>query len=226
MGHWRHPFPESTITGTFGERSAYRIKHGLGPHRGVDYAPGVKSLIPAVTNGKVELIQWSSVLGWVMVQSSASRKYFIGYCHLSCGTHGPYCQGPQVSGCTTPFKNLKLGDSVKVGQPVGRVGSTGSASSGPHLHITLGKDLKSVFYGKVYDIQAYINKQIKKHGKVTDAVQTREKETKKVTQKTDKPAEPTEVEQCETDFDDPPKGIVAALRMILKWLQKLGVTQK
>ena len=214
---WQHPFPESTITGEFGTRSEYRRKHGLGPHRGVDYAPGVKSLIPAVTNGRVELIQWSDVLGWVMVQSSASGKYYIGYCHLSCAKHGPYCKGP-VSGCATPFKSLGLYHDIKVGQPVGRVGSTGSASSGPHLHITLGRNVKSVFHGKVQDIQAYINKQIQKQ-KEADAVQKQEKRQEKVTQ-------PTEVAQCETDFDKPPKGVLAALEMILKWLKKLGITEK
>lgn len=150
---WRHPFPESTISSVFGT-----TRNRKSPHRGTDYAPGAKALIPAVTSGKVELVQWSDVLGWVMVQSSASRKYFIGYCHLNCAQHGPYCKGPSVAGCATPFKNLKTGDSVDVGQVVGRVGSTGSASTGPHLHITLGRNVKSVFYGKVQDIQAYINK--------------------------------------------------------------------
>lgn len=179
---WQHPFPESTITGKFGTRSAYRIKHGLGAHRGVDYAPGVKSLIPAVTSGRVELIQWSDVLGWVMVQSCScpehtkSGKHYIGYCHLSCTQHGPYCKGPAVNGCKTPFKSLGLYHDVKIGQPVGRIGSTGSASSGPHLHITLGTTLKSVFYGKVYDIQKKINKEIRK----ADAIQRQEKGQKEI----------------------------------------------
>lgn len=158
MSHWQHPFPEATITSGFGTR-----RNRKSPHRGVDYAPGAKSLIPAVTNGRVELIQWSDILGWVMVQSSGSGKYYIGYCHLNCAKHGLYCRGP-LDKCTTPFKSLGLYHDLKKGQPVGRVGSTGSASTGPHLHITLGKTVRAVFYGQVYDIQAYINKQLEKHG--------------------------------------------------------------
>lgn len=214
---WQHPFPESTISSVFGT-----TRNRKTPHRGVDYAPGVKELIRAVTAGRVELVQWSDILGWVMVQSSASGKYSIGYCHLNCAQHGPYCKGPKVNGCDSPYKNLKVGDSVELGQVVGRVGSTGSASTGPHLHLTLGRDTKSVFYGKVIDPQKYINKQIAKHGEASDAVQGQTQTKEKV-----EPELATEIEDCEpSEFDKPPKGIVAALEMILKWLKSLGVTEK
>lgn len=165
MTTWKHPFPESTITSTFGA-----TRNRKSAHRGVDYAPGVKALIPAVTAGRVELIHWSNVLGWVMVQScdcsdhTGKGRHYIGYCHLSCTKHGPFCAGPKLEGCTTPFSRLQLHDKIKIGQPVGRVGSTGSASTGPHLHITLGTKLKSVFYGKVYDIQKFINEQVRIDG--------------------------------------------------------------
>jgi murein DD-endopeptidase MepM/ murein hydrolase activator NlpD len=150
---WKHPFDKKTITSRFGE-TARRTS----PHRGLDYAPGSNALIGAVTSGKVELIQWSDCLGWVMVQSCNSRKYFIGYSHLSCYKHGENCKGI-AAGCKSPFKSLKVGQRIAVGQSVGRVGNTGECSRGAHLHLTLGKHVKHVFTGKVIDPETYIDKQ-------------------------------------------------------------------
>lgn len=146
---WQHPFSKRTISSRFGA-TANRVN----PHRGTDYAPGALSRIPAVTDGKVALIQWSNVLGWVMVQQTADG-WFIGYCHLNCATHGINCKR---QGCDSPYKNLKVGDALTRGQSVGRVGNTGSASRGAHLHLTLSRDLKGVFAGKVYDIEKHIDK--------------------------------------------------------------------
>jgi murein DD-endopeptidase MepM/ murein hydrolase activator NlpD len=158
---WQHPFPESTISSRFG----VTIRR-TSPHRGTDYAPGGGSLIPAVTAGTVEAIQWSQCLGWVMTQKcscpehSGSGGHRIGYCHLSCATHGDDCKGPRIEGCTTPFKNLKTGDSISMGQPVGRVGNTGDCSRGAHLHLTIGTGKKSPFRGQVYDIAKFINQKL------------------------------------------------------------------
>jgi len=165
---WGLPFEDKYVTGEFNEMSDYRRKHGLGPHRGVDWAPGDKKTIHAVTKGTVKLIQWSDILGWVMVQTgwANGKTYYIGYSHLSCAHHGSYCKGPahtaHHSQGKTCMKNLKVGDKVELGQVVGRVGSTGSASSGPHLHATLGNKVKSVFYGTVYDLKAFIKEQLEK----------------------------------------------------------------
>lgn len=150
---WKHPFDKKTITSRFGETARRET-----PHRGLDYAPGANKTIPAVTNGKVELIQWSDCLGWVMVQSSASGKYYVGYSHLSCARHGTECRGSAI-GCKSPFKSLKKGQRLKVGQIVGRVGNTGSCSRGAHLHLTISKTLKGVFFGAVIDPEKFIDKQ-------------------------------------------------------------------
>ena len=153
---WQHPFPESTITSRFGS-----MIRRVTPHRGTDYAPGEKSLIPAVTDGECVAIQWSSVLGWVMIQKASTGKHYIGYCHLSCSKHGIDCKGPtQHPDGSTCMVRLKPGDQIKKGQPAGRVGNTGSASRGAHLHLTLGTTPKSPFYGRVYDIAKFINKQL------------------------------------------------------------------
>lgn len=144
MATWKLPFADKYVTGEFGTRSKYRIANNLGPHRGVDWARPSGTKIPAVTNGTVSLVKWSRVLGWVLVQTgwADGKTWYVGYCHL--------LEKP----------TLKVGDKVKMGQTVGLMGSTGSASSGPHLHATLGTTKNSVFWGKVYDLKAFIKKQI------------------------------------------------------------------
>jgi murein DD-endopeptidase MepM/ murein hydrolase activator NlpD len=143
MANWMHPFPEKCRTDPFGVHTEARKKAGLGPHRGTDYGNGVKGKsIPAVTSGKIEIITESKGLGWVLVQSNANGKLFIGYCHLK----------------SKP--TWKVGDEIKMGQRIGFVGNTGSFSAGDHLHATLGPTKDSYSVGKVYDLHAYIAKHI------------------------------------------------------------------
>jgi murein DD-endopeptidase MepM/ murein hydrolase activator NlpD len=56
----------------------------------------------------------------------AKKLAYVGYCHL---------QKP----------GLEVGTKVKAGDTVGLVGNTGSASSGPHLHMTVSREVKGVF---------------------------------------------------------------------------------
>lgn len=144
MSNWKLPFADKYVTGEFGTRSKFRIANNLGPHRGVDWARPSGTKIPAVANGTVALVQWSKVLGWVLVHTAWAdgQTWYVGYSHL--------LEKP----------TLEVGDKVKVGETVGLMGSTGSASSGPHLHATLGTTKKSVFWGKVYDLKAFLKKQI------------------------------------------------------------------
>jgi murein DD-endopeptidase MepM/ murein hydrolase activator NlpD len=146
----RLPFPENTITGTFGSMSAYRRKHGLQPHSGVDFAPKGsnrgKTPIPAVGNGTVRLTQFSKVLGWVLVHTvwdvKKKKAAFVGYSHLSCKTHGINCKGGHDVALAL---DLKIGDKVKEGQAIGIMGNTGSATSGVHLHLTISWTEKGIF---------------------------------------------------------------------------------
>ena len=71
------------------------------------------------------------------------KVWFIGYCHLQ--------KAP----------TLKVGDKVNVGDTVGLVGNTGSASSGPHLHATLSRQVKGVF-GPT-NVKADLHKAIKEN---------------------------------------------------------------
>ena len=141
---WILPFPDSQITGHYGTLSAYRKSKGMQPHSGTDWAAKTKTLIPAIAAGEVVLIQWSNILGWVVVQTATDnkgQKWFIGYCHLTCSQHGDNCKGDHA----TPLTGSKVGTVVKAGQKYLRVGNTGSATTGSHLHATASKTLKGVF---------------------------------------------------------------------------------
>lgn len=64
---WLMPFPDSSITGHYGTLSAYRKSKGMQPHSGTDWAQKDGTLIPSITDGEIVLIQWSKILGWVIV---------------------------------------------------------------------------------------------------------------------------------------------------------------
>lgn len=99
------------------------------PHSGLDFAVPVGTPIPALASGTIVLQQESKVLGHVTVlriMDKAKKLKYIGYCHL---------QKP----------GLPVGTKVKEGETVGLVGNSGSASSGPHLHITVSDQVKGVY---------------------------------------------------------------------------------
>lgn len=135
---WRQPLDKFKLGTKFGVKDA---AHPNG-HRGVDYN-GFPAGTPlkAVTDGEIVLNKWSGVLGWVIVLKVNDKAYF-GYCHMK-----------------TQSK-LKPGTKVKAGDEVGQAGTTGSASSGVHLHLTLGNTADSVFSGTVRDAYAAIEKHI------------------------------------------------------------------
>ena len=66
---------------------------------------------------------------------------YIGYCHLHCFKHGAECPG----GHETPITKSKVGTKLKKGQKFLKVGNSGSATTGAHLHATLSNSIKGVF---------------------------------------------------------------------------------
>jgi murein DD-endopeptidase MepM/ murein hydrolase activator NlpD len=89
----------------------------------------VGTAIPTLANGTVVLSQESKVLGHVVVlriMDKQKKLAYIGYCHLK--EPGP-----------------KVGTKLNEGETVGLVGNSGSASSGPHLHMTVSREIKGVF---------------------------------------------------------------------------------
>jgi murein DD-endopeptidase MepM/ murein hydrolase activator NlpD len=159
------PFPDKVLTGHFGKIRTINGKK-TNPHRGTDWAPKLGAPIPAVSDGTVMLVQYSKVLGWVVVQSVKGfdgKVMYVGYCHMD----------------TKPA--YKVGHKLKMGDIIGKVGNEGF-SSGPHLHATLSDTVKGVFAGTVYDLYKYLSEQIKMASKAKPAGQkssaTPKKETK------------------------------------------------
>lgn len=156
---WQLPFP--VVFDEFGSLSPERKRITGKPHRGCDYNGldpktkkriykfGKNTPLPAVNDGVISANYWSDILGWVVelkVKATWKGKpkdvYFM-YCHLN-------KQSP-----------LAVGTKVKSGQSVGGAGTTGTASSGVHLHFTLSTTSKGGALGSVYNAHAYISRRIK-----------------------------------------------------------------
>lgn len=129
VADWRLPYPDKYITGHYGTLSDFRRKRGMQPHSGTDWARPRGTRIPAIAKGTVRLIQYSKVLGWVLVQTAMDKDgviWYLGYCHMD----------------SKP--GYKVGDKLTKSQTVGLIGNSG-VSSGPHLHATASRKLKGVF---------------------------------------------------------------------------------
>jgi murein DD-endopeptidase MepM/ murein hydrolase activator NlpD len=110
------PFPKAKRGDGFKNMASYRTN----PHRGVDWSVGGGLKIKAITGGTVMEVGETKVLGYYLIQSTYD-KHFILYAHF---------QKPS---------ELKVGDKVEAGKTVvGLVGTTGTASTGNHLHVTYG----------------------------------------------------------------------------------------
>lgn len=112
-------------------------------HRGSDYngAP-TGSPLKAVSRGKIVLTVYSKVLGHVVVLKTGI--WFWGYCHMLEATP------------------LKPGTIVECGDTIGKLGNSGTASSGPHLHLTRSLTKLGVFSGKVFDADWFLRKMVGK----------------------------------------------------------------
>ena len=129
VSDWRLPYDDKYITGHYGTMSDFRRKNGMQAHSGTDWAQPRGTRIPAIAKGTVRLIQYSKVLGWVLVQTAMDKNgkiWYLGYCHMD--------EKPSYS----------VGDKLTKSQTVGKIGNSGM-SSGPHLHATASKTLKGVF---------------------------------------------------------------------------------
>jgi murein DD-endopeptidase MepM/ murein hydrolase activator NlpD len=126
-----HPAKPTRIGDLFGTHGAVRKKLGLGPHRGLDYAVQAGTPLKAIGNGRIKNIGFTSVLGHfveisapVIVNGKLEVKIF-GYYHLS----------------EEGLDKLTVGDHVKGGEAFCKSGNSGSASSGPHLHLMAGETI-------------------------------------------------------------------------------------
>jgi murein DD-endopeptidase MepM/ murein hydrolase activator NlpD len=166
VADWRLPYDDKYITGHYGTMSDFRRKNGMQPHSGTDWARPSGTRIPAIAKGTVRLIQYSKVLGWVLVQTAMDKDgkvWYLGYCHMD--------KKPGYS----------VGDKLTKSQTVGLIGNSGM-SSGSHLHATASKTLKGVFGATSAKVDLY--KLILENTKGSEAKQA-DKEVEKVVEQSE-----------------------------------------
>ncbi len=122
----RYPVAFSRISSQFNRNRFHPVTKRRQPHYGVDFAAATGTPVRAVANGQVLQSGWYGGNGR-FVKLRHNGIYQSGYSHLS-----------RIA------KGVDSGKSVKKGQIIGYVGSTGLAT-GPHLHFSLYQ------YGKYVD---------------------------------------------------------------------------
>jgi murein DD-endopeptidase MepM/ murein hydrolase activator NlpD len=111
----RYREPSKNRGSQFGATEGFR---NGGKHGGADWTTWNGR---AITSGTVTAVYWSDVIGNVVIQTTQDDKFLL-YAHLA-----------------QPSK-LKVGTKVVIGlTKIGNMGSTGTASTGPHVHIAMSK---------------------------------------------------------------------------------------
>jgi murein DD-endopeptidase MepM/ murein hydrolase activator NlpD len=118
----KSPLPfDPRITSRFSKRRFHPV-HGIyRPHLGVDFGAPAGTLVKAASSGVVDFVGTNGEAGR-MVRIRHSGGYQTAYLHLSA-----YAPG------------LHVGSRVAQGDPIGRVGSSGTAT-GPHLDYRIIKN--------------------------------------------------------------------------------------
>ncbi len=129
---YAHPFGHVKINDPFGSPRSY------GHHRGVDYGGSLGTPIGSIAEGTVVVNTWSSCLGNVVVVAHPDGM-FSGYGHM-------LGKSP-----------LPVGTSVNKGTHVGQLGNSGTCTTGPHLHMTVGYAAASYYTGPTVDPISFIN---------------------------------------------------------------------
>lgn len=107
------------------------------PHRGVDFPQAANTPIPAVADGIVRVKTFTGCLGNVLVLEHADGMY-SGYAHL----------------IRTP--SIAIGAKVTKGQIIAHVGTTGTCTTGNHLHLTMSASIDGYYAGTTVDPYKYI----------------------------------------------------------------------
>ena len=116
------------ITGRYGE------SRGKRNHGGTDLAAPSGTPLRAVADGKIIETGWEKGWGNFLVYKDNSGLYHL-YGHM-------------------PKDSYKTGGSVKKGEVIGKVGTTGR-TTGPHLHWEIGKSWNGIIGGKFDPLKIY-----------------------------------------------------------------------
>ena len=129
LNRWHIPVDPSDyrLTAHFGQYGLWSSMH-----TGLDFAGPTGTEIDAVANGTITEVGWAGAYGNRTIQT------------LDDGTEIWYCHQSAV--------NVSVGDVVRGGEAIGRIGSTGH-TTGPHLHLEVrpgGGDPIDPFTALVY----------------------------------------------------------------------------
>jgi murein DD-endopeptidase MepM/ murein hydrolase activator NlpD len=117
----RFPVEFQYISSGFSFHRYHPILHEYRPHVGIDLAAHYGTPVKAISDGRIETAGWCGELGrCVKIDHEAGMVSIYG--HLSEITPG-----------------LQAGNPVRVGEVIGRVGSSG-LSTGSHLHFAIEKN--------------------------------------------------------------------------------------
>ncbi len=126
LGTIQWPFPVPVpITSGFGDRQVANCGYCSTFHEGLDFTPGAGVAIQAIADGVVSLVK-------------DDRGGLGNHVIIDHVIHGQKVQSVYAHMLTGSVK-LVVGQSVKVTDEVGQVGSTG-ASTGAHLHLEIHVD--------------------------------------------------------------------------------------
>lgn len=130
---YRLPFNNPNLADGWGSTAGGRTN----PHRGVDFAQAPNTPIPAVAEGVVRLKTSSSCLGNVVVIEHPDGM-FSSYAHMIAQS------------------GLTVGAKIDQSTVVGKVGNTGTCTTGPHLHLTMSPGVGGWASGTTVDPYKYI----------------------------------------------------------------------
>ena len=116
----RYPVAFSRVSSGFSKRRFHPILKRRAPHYGVDLAARRGTPVKAIADGTVRKAAWNAKNG-LFVTIRHDAVYKSGYAHLSRIARG-----------------INPGASIKQGQVLGYVGSSGRAT-GPHLHFSISQ---------------------------------------------------------------------------------------
>jgi murein DD-endopeptidase MepM/ murein hydrolase activator NlpD len=126
-GSWVHPLPGSRLTSSFGARpcpAGTDCNENTANHKGIDFAKGDQSEVVAPVDMRITVAEqgqsWKSAYGTYVIAKQIDKPGLVfEFHHLAHGT-----------------LQVKAGDTVAAGTPLGSEGGTGN-SSGVHLHFQI-----------------------------------------------------------------------------------------
>lgn len=114
----KYPVEYRKITSNYTGARFHPVLRRFRPHRGVDFSAPAGTPVRAVANGVVTFAGRSGAYG-NQIEVEHQQPYATSYSHLQ-----------------RFARNMKTGETVRKGQVIGYVGSSGMAT-GPHLHFML-----------------------------------------------------------------------------------------